>query len=165
MESNEPYTRRSVFPPTHPGTGKKGYPEFDYVNVGYLQFMSYRDWRHHRVLKQVALTLGLHYERGDWGEKGVTRVPPREKELEMQAEYIAKHGIAATCPMKVAEGFGPGWGWDIAYGPMSDEPVKKEIIIIASSASQYSLAFTLPKDQLEWLIVNLIDQRAEESRH
>jgi hypothetical protein len=131
-----------------------------------------------------------HYQRID----DFIRIPykiDRERELKLQAEYIAENGIT-LCPEKIARGFGPRWGFRIRYWPIPQVPcavcniicdnglcddlwkwlnknfrVPRKIIDIfkwSHSQGQYSLAFTLRKDLLEWLIVNQIDQRAKKSR-
>ena len=73
----------------------------------------------------------------------------REQELVLQAEYIETYGTIQSCPWEAAK-------------PKDDYKFK----IIPHSSGQYSLAFTMRKDLLEWLIINQIDfRRAKKSHH
>lgn len=132
----------------YPGTGKKGSPEFDHVNVGYQQYLSYLEWRHLRIDEDIALDIS------------------REDEFVLQAEYITRYGTSPNCPLKLGKGFGPRWGWTIAYGPMPEKPSRMKINTEkwAHLLGQYSKCFSMQKDLLEQLLASLIDQRAQGSR-
>jgi hypothetical protein len=143
-----PYFRRIFLPPTYPGTGYKGYPEFDYVKVGHQKRLILRDWRWWRFFEQMAVTWGYSCVDGIIGKREFQEGLTREEELSLQAGYISQNGVTLLDPHEAPK-----------------PPKGRKMEIIASSASQYSLAFTLRPDLLEWLIVIQIDQRAKKSHH
>jgi hypothetical protein len=156
-----PYFRRKFLPLTYPGTSKiinsiiqpdmvAEEKQKGHVDVGYKEYMAYWDWKHHWLLEQIAFARGYYYDyryKDAWGEKLHSDLP-RKEELSLQAEYVEKHGTVRSSP------------WE---PPREEDDVA--VRIVPHSSGQYSLAFTLRKDLLEWLIVSQIDQRAKKSHH
>jgi hypothetical protein len=134
------YTKRSPFPETHPGTGKLVRRAGGYTT-------SHPEEHELDPPRFVKIDEYMYFYRS-----GLTR----EQELEMQAEYIEKHGTAPHCPMEDQR---------TAFDLVEKEPVKKKINILKWSflQGQHSLASTLRKDLLEQFLVNQIDQPAKES--
>ena len=170
LENKDPYkpsayTRRFIFPPTHPGTGKIKKRQFEpddvpgYEGVGHKKYLAYWDSRHHRILEQIAFTLGYHYIYDVWSISD-GQEPSRDEELALQAEYIASNSVT-ECPLKVAKAYGPRWGWKIAHGPMPERPSKRKFDDRkwAHLVGQFSQTFTMRLDLLEDLLIGLIDSR------
>lgn len=137
VEPDVTYVKRSPIPPTHPCTGKV------VIRVKESEFKTpYPPKYSEDPPKFVKITEYMRFH----DEFGMTRA----QDLEIQAECISEHGVI-TCPPQEAP-------------ELVDHEIKEKDKIrnIASGGTgQYSLAFTLPKDQLESLLINKIDHRAK----